>query len=167
MNRVAIVGCSGAGKSTLARKLGPVLGLPVVHFDRLHWDAGWVERSQEETQARIDAAITEERWITDGNYTGYSAERLRRADLVIWLDYPRRICLRRVAKRIWTHAGEERPDMAPGCPERFDAGFVRFVWAWHALQRPGVLDRMWSSDVPWIWLRHPRQTERWVASLSG
>ena len=97
MNRIAIVGCSGAGKSTLARELGMKLGLPVVHFDQLHWQAGWVERSVEDTQAAIDAAVAQQRWITDGNYSSYSEQRFDRADLVIWLDYPRRIASRRVA----------------------------------------------------------------------
>ena len=46
MQRVMIIGQPGAGKSTLARQVGDRLGLPVVHIDHIHWQAGWVERSR-------------------------------------------------------------------------------------------------------------------------
>lgn len=162
MNRIAIVGCPGSGKSTLSRQLAELYDLPLVHFDQLHWAPGWVERSVEETADRIDAAVAEDRWVTDGNYTAYSEERLRRADLVVWLDHPRRVCLRRIAKRVWTESGKVRPDMGEGCPERFDASFVRWVWDWKRTHRPGVLDRMLNSPTAWVWLRHPRHTARWL-----
>lgn len=165
VERWAIVGCPGSGKSTLARALGAKLGLPVVHFDQLHWAPGWVERSVEETQARIDAVVARDRWVTDGNYSGYSAHRLARAQRVVWLDHPRSVCLRRVFQRIWRSYGVVRPDMAPGCPEQLDPAFVRWVWRWHEDKRPAVLDRYLDSEVPWVWLRHPRETERWLASL--
>jgi adenylate kinase family enzyme len=43
MQRVAIIGSRGAGKSTLARKLGGILGLPVIHLDKEYWQPGWTE----------------------------------------------------------------------------------------------------------------------------
>ncbi|MEZ4322638.1 MAG: adenylate kinase [Myxococcota bacterium] len=163
--RIAVVGCSGSGKSTLSRELGPRLGLPVVHFDALHWAPGWVERDAVETRRRIEDAVATERWITDGNYGAYSGTRLARADLVIWLDYPRHVCMTRVLKRVWTTHGTVRPDMGEGCPERFDAEFLRWVWNWPAHNRPGQLDRIQDCEAPVLWFRHPRATERWLATL--
>ena len=42
-----IVGQPGSGKSSLAHALGQASGLPVVHIDRIHWQAGWVERAEQ------------------------------------------------------------------------------------------------------------------------
>ncbi|MCB9677064.1 MAG: AAA family ATPase [Alphaproteobacteria bacterium] len=163
--RICVLGCSGAGKSTLTRELSGLLGLPAVHLDKLHWAPGWVERSDAETQARIDEAVAGDRWVIDGNFSRYSARRFERADLLVWLDYPRRICMQRVLKRVWTTSGTVRPDMGEGCPERLDVEFLRWVWHWEATQRPGLLDRVQDLALPLVWLRHPVETEAWLAGL--
>jgi adenylate kinase family enzyme len=35
--------------------------------------------------------------------------------------------------------GKVRPEMAPGCPEKFDWVFLRYVWTYRAAQRPKLL----------------------------
>lgn len=47
LKRIMIIGQPGSGKSTLAKLLGEITGLPVVHIDTIHWQTGWVERSQD------------------------------------------------------------------------------------------------------------------------
>ena len=34
----------------------------------------------------------------------------------------------RVARRVAGSYGQVRPDMAPGCPERVDFGFMLYIW---------------------------------------
>jgi adenylate kinase family enzyme len=46
---------------------------------------------------------------------------------VIYLDFPIRLCLWRLIKRIVTLRDQSRPDMPEGCPERFDAAFFWYV----------------------------------------
>ena len=58
----------------------------------------------------------------DGNYGSSLDLRLPRADTVLWFDYPRHVCLRRVFWRIATTYGRVREDLAPGCPEQLDPG---------------------------------------------
>ena len=128
MERVMIIGCGGSGKSTLARQLGEKTGLPVVHLDKLFWHPGWVESSKGEIDAKIMQAISEPRWILDGNFNRTIHQRLERCDTVIYLDFSRFACLMGVAKRVLTTYGTVRPDMAEGCPERFDWEFVKFIW---------------------------------------
>ena len=69
-------------------------------------------------------------------------------DAVVLLDYPRRLCLLRALRRILTWRGRTRPDMAAGCPERVDAGFIRWIWDFHRTQRPQVLELLnrWEGE---------------------
>ena len=46
--KIAVLGFSGCGKSTLAQKLGEKYQLPVLHLDRVHFAANWVERELED-----------------------------------------------------------------------------------------------------------------------
>ena len=128
MERIMIIGCGGSGKSSLARQLGEKTGLPVVHLDKLFWHPGWVESSKEEIDEKIMQIISEPRWILDGNYNRTLPKRLEKCDTVIYLDFSRFACLMGVVKRILTTFGTVRPDMAEGCPERFDWEFLRWVW---------------------------------------
>jgi adenylate kinase family enzyme len=71
----------------------------------------------------------------EGNYAGSLDLRLPRADTVIWFDYPTEKCLRRVMVTY----GQVRADMAPGCPERFDLEFLRYVWQFNRIERPKIV----------------------------
>jgi adenylate kinase family enzyme len=128
MQRILVIGCSGGGKSTLARALGAKLALPVVHLDVLFWKPGWVESSYDEFRPKVAAAVVEDRWIIDGNFSRTFDLRLPRADTVVWVDQPRRVCLWRAFRRTLTLFGETRADLAPGCPEKIDPAFYRFIW---------------------------------------
>ncbi|MEM7296380.1 MAG: hypothetical protein AAF330_07145 [Pseudomonadota bacterium] len=69
--RIVIMGPSNAGKSTLAIAISTKLGIPVVHLDQLRHlpDTDWVPRRDDEFLQLHDAAIEEEAWVMDGNYT--------------------------------------------------------------------------------------------------
>jgi len=140
MQRVLVIGCGGAGKSTLSRKLAPALGLPLVGLDRAYWRAGWIEPSKPEWRAIVEKLVAEPAWIMDGNFSDTFDLRMPRADTVIWLDFPRRICLRRVLTRIIKGYGRTRADLPDGCPEQFDAEFLRFVWNFPTHSRPNIVN---------------------------
>lgn len=110
MRRVLVLGCPGAGKSTLARSLGEALSLPVVHLDKLWWKSGWINRTEGEFDALLDAVLLGEEWVIDGNYLRTLPRRLERCDAVVLLDYPRRVCLFRALRRILTWRGRTRPE---------------------------------------------------------
>lgn len=128
MQRVAIFGSPGSGKSTLARRLAALTGLPAVHLDQHYFQPGWITKDKAEFGAIMSELVRADHWITDGNYTSTSTERLVRADTLILLDCPRWRCMGRVLRRSLLSYGKVRPDQAPGCPERFDWEFLKFVW---------------------------------------
>lgn len=165
MRRVLVLGCPGAGKSTLARSLGEALSLPVVHLDKLWWKSGWVNRTEGEFDALLDAVLLGEEWVIDGNYLRTLPRRLERCDAVVLLDYPRRVCLLRALRRILSWRGRTRPDMAADCPERLDGEFVRWIWEFHRTQRPQVLELLdgWTGELRVF--RSPRACAGFLAKL--
>ena len=135
MERIQIMGCSGAGKSTLARRLGERTGLPVVHIDKLFWKSGWVESTKKEIDRKILTAVSEPRWIMDGNYTRTLPQRLEKCDLVIYLDFPRWFCILSILRRYIQNFRRVRPDMGEGCPEKVDWEFLKWVWTFNEKHR--------------------------------
>lgn len=135
MERVILLGCGGAGKSTMARQLGEITGLPVVHLDKLYWRENWTPLSNEEFDALQQVELQKEKWIMDGNFGRTLSWRLERCDTIIYLDYPRWQCVLGVLKRIVTSYGRTRPDMGPGCKERFDWEFLGWVWNFNRNKR--------------------------------
>ena len=140
MNRIVVIGSPGSGKSVLARHLGQRTRLPVFHLDSLFWRPGWVETPAEEWKARQADLVAGDRWIIDGNYTETLDIRLPAADTIVFLDFPRRTCVRGILVRELTPTGRRRPDLAEGCPPKYDREFFRFVWSFRAAERPRVLD---------------------------
>lgn len=127
--KIAIVGYSGSGKSTLADYCGSVLGIPVLHLDTVQFLPGWIERSDPDKTEIIQTFLrTHSDWIIDGNYSRFFYEqRLEEADRIIFLNFSRSACLMRVTRRYFRYRNTTRPDMAPGCKEKLDWEFVKWI----------------------------------------
>jgi adenylate kinase family enzyme len=138
MQRVLVVGCPGAGKTTFALRLGDKLALPVIHLDTHFWRPGWQVPTDEAWREQATALAAKPAWVMDGNFSNTFDIRMPRADSLIWLDYPRSVCMRRVLTRAAKHYGRTRPDLAEGCPERFDLEFLRYVWEFARKHRPQI-----------------------------
>ena len=147
MRRILIIGSPGAGKSTLSRRLATRLDLPLIHLDREYFGPGWTETEREAWRRRVEELAALPTWIMDGNYSSTFDIRAPRATDIVWLDVPRWKCLIRVCWRVIWHWGEARPDMGPGCPERFDWSFMR--WIWNYPHRKGIkTERMMKAIRP-------------------
>jgi len=56
-------------KRPLARKLAGILSVLHIQLDIIHWKPGWVSRLQEEFRQLTREAVSDERWVIDGNYS--------------------------------------------------------------------------------------------------
>lgn len=167
MRRILIIGSSGAGKSTIARAMGERLGIPVHHLDERMWRDGCKLVDPHDEASRVAHLLDEPTWILDGNYTASLPQRLRLADSVVWVDYPRELCMFRALKRVIAHFGRNRPDMGGGCREQFDADHLKWIWLYPHRERP-VLRRIirdHGSHVRVIHLRFPHHARRWLEQL--
>ena len=167
MKRIAIVGSGGAGKSTLARQLGRILNIQVLHLDTYFWKPGWVEPTHADWRQQMEELVAHESWIMDGTYGGTLDVRFAAADTIIFLDFPRLLCLWRAVKRRVQYHGRDRPDQAPGCPERLSGTFLKWVWAYPALRRPSVMERLdkFGAGKRIYIFRSPRDVNRFLHHL--
>lgn len=167
MERVIIIGCGGAGKSTLARKLGEKTGLPVVHLDQIWWSPGnWLHLEREEFDIRLQAELEKPRWILDGNFNRTLETRLKECDTVIYLDYPRLVCLKNWVGRVIKNRGRARADMAEGCCEWFDPQMAKWIWEFNRKNRPRYLELLKNGEGKRVYiLKSRRQANEFLKKL--
>lgn len=166
MKRVLIIGSGGAGKSTLAKALAERTGLPLIHLDRHYWRPGWTEPPREEWHEHLRALLDGERWIMDGNYGGTLRLRIPYADTIVFLVFPRRLCIWRVLKRYLMHRNRSRDDMADGCPERLAWAFLVFLWRYPVDGVPRVLELLEAHpDKELHVLRSDREVRRFLMGV--
>jgi len=168
LRRVLVLGGCGSGKSTFARRLGDLTGLPVVHLDREYFSPGWVEPEREVWVRKLDEIAARDRWIIDGNHVRKAfPTRSERADLAILLDMPTWRCIWRVIGRVVAWNGRVRYDMAPGCEEHFDAGFLWYTLRYRATQLPVIREALRAFRGELVTLRSPAEVERYLVSYES
>ena len=167
--KIAIIGYSGAGKSTLAQALGQLYGLEVLHLDAVHHLPGWVERDLESEQEIVTAFLdSHDSWVIDGNYSKVCFQRrMEEADLIIMLLFNRLSSLIRITKRYHVYKGQNRPDMGPGCYEKLDREFIRWVlWKGRGRdKRARYRRRQEQYPDKTVVLKTQRQIDAFLASL--
>ncbi len=168
MQRVMIIGQPGAGKSTLARRLGALTYLPVVHIDHIHWKSGWIERDRAEKSKMALDVIKDPQWIFEGGHSATWAERLDRADTLIWLDISLSIRAWRVLRRTLLYYGRTRPELPDGCPEQFSLEFWSWIWRTRhsGRQKMQTLYENSPSDKATYHLTSAREVNVFLSNLS-
>lgn len=169
--RVLVAGVSGAGKTTLAARLGGVWGLRHVEIDGLFHGPDWTPRPSFLDDVRGFAA--EERWITEWQYTSKGTNDILppRAELALWLDYPRHVVRSRLMRRtlargilrreLWNGNREKGPlNMLNPDPEQNILAWQTKTLGHWADRMPGLQERFPHLIV--VRFGHPRETERWV-----
>ena len=177
MERVWVVGNSGSGKTTVARAIAGASGSPHMELDAVFHQPGWTELPVEEFRARVGAFVAAERWVVDGNYAAVADLVWRTADTVVWIDLPRRVVMRRLARRtlsralrrteLWNGNREPLRNFTSLKPER-----SILVWAWtrHDLYRSRYEEAMVSGAWPRVRferLRSRRAVEEFVRGVGG
>ncbi len=165
--RILIIGSGGAGKTTLSVALAKRLGLTCIHLDQHYWSAGWTRAPRDVWRARLAEILARPSWIIEGNYASTIPQRLERADTLIFLDFPRWLCIWRVLMRTARHYGRTRPLMSPHCPERFDAAFLAWLWRYPNEVRPQLYTQLapYRETHNIIVLRSPAAVNKFLQQL--
>lgn len=159
--KIAVIGGSGAGKTTLTTNLARDLNLPVMHIDGVHHLANWKIRDTEERDKIILEKMNSYSWIMDGTYTSTLEERVKSADLVIYLDYSSFAQVIGVLKRYCKNPGKEKPEI-PGCQEKMSWKFLKWVWNWRKTKRDKVLNTITKVDNKKVLIfKNRRSLNKW------
>lgn len=98
--RVLFHGVTGSGKTSAAHAYAVAAGVPAFSADDdLGWLPAWTGRPLED-QYRIAADIAaQDRWVLDSAYSSWRHLIVTRAELIVFLDYPRWLSLGRLVRR--------------------------------------------------------------------
>jgi adenylate kinase family enzyme len=153
--RVVVVGCAGAGKTTLAAALASRLRAPHVERDELG------ELGSDEYRAAVAEAVAGDRWVFDG--PPYYVDELvyARAEVVVALDYPRRVVMRRV---VWRAL--RRPDPRSWRDPHHPVRWAWSVWTDRRSEIAALGSRPELASAEVVRLSSPAAARRWLASLS-
>lgn len=158
-SRIMICGPSSAGKSTLAVALGRKLDVAAFHVDRFRHLPGtdWVQRPDDEFTALHDAAILEDRWVMDGNYSMLMPQRIARATGIIWVDGSRWANFRRYLWR--TLFQPSRAGNLEGGKDSIKWEMVRWILVVQPTRRAPSVERLRATGLPLIELTSMRELE--------
>ncbi|MCA9333151.1 AAA family ATPase [Candidatus Saccharibacteria bacterium] len=167
MKRVCIVGCPGAGKTTFATKLAQKIDLPLVHLDYYYHQKKYDYYNDKVAwNKKVQELVQKESWIIDGNYSSTFDIRFKRADTIIFLDFPRRVSFSRVLKRRIKLHGKKRKDMPEEWNEKIDWYFIKYVWKFKGDSRSRVITAIENNKGKQIIVfKSPKETKKYLSDL--
>jgi adenylate kinase family enzyme len=167
--RISVVGTSGCGKSTMAEQIAEAFHIPMIELDAINWQAGWRDLNShdpDEFKRRVARAVSADAWVIAGNYSTVRPIYVPRLTHIVWLDYPKRVVMRRVIWRSLVRA-IERKELWPGTGNResirrwFDKDHpIRWAWDTFERRRRDYEERFANpenKDAKLIHLRDPRE----------
>ncbi|MEV6353868.1 adenylate kinase [Streptomyces hydrogenans] len=98
MRKVALFGPPASGKSTMARELSASLGLPHTDLDDILF-AGAEPLPLDAFRAAAERVTRGDAWVVEGNYSKLADVVWHRADVLVWLDLPLTLVVRRIVTR--------------------------------------------------------------------
>jgi len=170
MPRIHVIGSGGAGKTVLASQLAAALDVPHFELDSLFWQENWQKPEVEDFQQTVSQVLSAEDWVTDGNYSAAREIVWGRVEVVVWLDYPLWLVMLRLIRRSIKRAfrrdllwGTNRESLSKLFLSR--DSLLLYVLRTHKTRQTLYQQLSQSpefSEIEFVRLRSPRQTEQWV-----
>ena len=158
--RICILGPSNSGKSTLADAISRKQDLPAIHLDQLFHQphSNWVPRSEAEFTELHQAAIAQDKWVMDGNYTRHLTPRLERATGFIVLEVSTATSLLRYFRRTWFE--RDRSGALEGGKDSVKWQMIRHITIATPPNRRKYLKIFEENTLPKVRLDSPRELKR-------
>lgn len=171
-SRVLFYGVTGSGKSSAARAYADRTGLPEFSADDdVGWLPGWRQPSTDEQRELAARIAAQDQWVLDSAYGVWRDLIVPRAELIVGLDYPRWLSLRRLIRRSVRRV-IAREEVCNGNQESFKRLFARdsiIGWHFRSFSRKRQVMRSLRNapgNAEVLLFRHPRELESWLQRLS-
>lgn len=174
-HRIVVIGVTSSGKSTLAEKLARRFSLNFIELDALYWEPDWQEAPLDVFRARVEEAISAEKWAVAGNYRIVRDLIWPRAEAIIWLDYSFLTVLwqltRRTFTRWWTQEllwGTNREPLIKHFKLWSNDSLFHWLVKTYARRRrefPMLLSLPEHQHLKLVRFKHPGETEAWLRAL--
>jgi adenylate kinase family enzyme len=170
VKRVAVIAsASGCGKTTVGRVLAERLGVPFHELDALHHGPGWQEATAVELREKVKPIVATDAWVVDGGYRGKLGDLvLECAELVVWLDLPRRVWLPRLLRRTVRRI-VRRETLWQGNRETLRSAFwgrdALIPWSLRHFHRRRGLYPVQLARFPVVRLRSQREVDDFLRSV--
>ena len=160
MSKILVTGNAGSGKSSVAKKLARTLNHPLYGMDSIVWKENWKKTTSADRSKQVAAIIEQESWVIDG----VDDEVMKAADIVIFLDVPRRVSYWRVLKRNKNYLFKSRPGLPAKCPEiLIIPTLVKIIWRFPSRVRPKILAEKASREgTSFVHVRKWADLERYL-----
>lgn len=171
--RIIITGTTCTGKTTLGGKISNHLSIPQIDLDNFYFLPGWEEKDAALFVADVNREIKDiDSWVVSGSYQTLLKDTVwQKANVIIWLDYPLHLILRRYFLRTWRRVVFKEKC----CGENYETlGRVfskesLFLWIFKSYWRRKARMKNWMNGIfsqkKWIVLNHPKKEIRLMTEL--
>ena len=126
IKKIMIFGRPASGKSTFALQLSRGIKFPLFHLDKFFFHPNWVKKNHDECESILKKFVVQDSWIIDGNDPALLEMRYKNADIILFFDFPKWLCLYRAIKRLF-FKDKGLDDRAKGCPEKLSIKFIDYL----------------------------------------
>ena len=166
--RIIVAGTSGSGKTTLSARIGSLLDIEHVEIDSLFHGQNWTPRATFEQD--VDEFIARPSWVTEWQYSLVRDRLVERADLMLWLDLPRRTVMRQLVIRTLRRRLERRElwngNIEPPLHRIFFERDHIIRWAWRTYPKTAELVHRADGsrlELMIVRFRSHREVDAWIA----
>lgn len=168
INKITIFGGPGTGKTRLADILSEMFELPVYHLDAFQFKDNWEPVGKDVRDAKILKVVEEDKWVIEGTYTSTLDVRIKKADLVIFLDFKTKDLVKGVLQRFFKAImqGEKEKPEVPGCKENIDFEFFKYIFKFNSTKREQIYQIMNNNpDKNVVILNDRDSVDKYIALL--